>query len=168
MIKTVKYLLIVWCCILHVSVIYALDDTATDIYSLDDLPSIPTQISVVAQSKQFSEAQVYCKNLSQNSSSVYKRKGMQLDKSKFGKPWRLPSYLEMLSALLLDKHLPKGKKLVENKSSHRYLWTADSYPVKSNKKSTAQPEVERLVIRPHDRNWYYSNERFTYDIRCVR
>ena len=135
-------------------------------YSLDDLPSIPTQISVLAKNKNFSQALKYCKSLQTDNSAVYQKSWMVKDKSKEGVSWRLPTYLEMLSALLLDKNIENIKNtLVGDNDSDDYLWTIDSSSPVLGKNQTS---AERLVIKPLDREWYYDNEKMFYNVRCVR
>ena len=52
---------------------------------------------------------------------------MVKDKSKEGVSWRLPTYLEMLSALLLDKNIGNMQDtLVGDSDSDDYLWYFDS------------------------------------------
>ena len=135
-------------------------------YSLDDLPSIPTQVSVLAKNKNFSQALEYCKSLKTDNSDAYHKNWMVEDKSKEGVSWRLPTYLEMLSALLLDKNIGNMQDtLVGDSDSDDYLWTIDKSSSVLSKNHTS---AERLVIKPLDREWYYDNEKMSYNVRCVR
>ncbi|MDC3221523.1 hypothetical protein OAT97_00295 [Gammaproteobacteria bacterium] len=135
-------------------------------YSLGDLPSIPTQISVLAKNKNFSQALEYCNSLKTDNSDVYQKSWMVEDKNKEGDSWRLPTYLEMLSALLLDRNIGNMQDtLVGDSDSDDYLWTIDTFSPVLGKNQTS---AERLVIKPLDREWYYDNEKMSYNVRCVR